>query len=81
MIGSVFGSPGVKPPEGVEGGADELGGGVGLAGGVGEGVGLGEGDGGAVLAHTFSESGPVNPLAVALSRKRTSVSGVSLLTV
>jgi len=83
MIGSVFGSPGVTLVLGVGAGAEVLGVGMGVGDGVGVagGVGLGEGGGGAVLAHTFSESGPVSPLAVALSRKQTSVSGVSLLTV
>jgi hypothetical protein len=92
ITGSVFGSPGLKEPAGVEAGADdEVGGGVGLGGGVGEGDGMGladgeglgdgEGDGGAVLAHTFSDRGPVSPFAVALSRKQTSVFGLSLVTV
>ena len=81
MIGSVFGSPGVTLPLGI--GADALGLdiGVGDDGELYDGVELGAGDGGAVRAHTFSESGPVNPLAIALRRKQTSVSGVSLLTV
>ena len=42
--------------------------------------GLAMGEGGAVLVQTLSETGPVNPFAVTLSRKQTSVSGVSLLT-
>ena len=74
MIGSVLGSPGVTPPWGSRAGAEELGGAASRrAGSRGRCGARRRVRAGAVLAQTFSESGPVNPLAVALSRKQTSV--------
>ena len=78
MIGSVFGSPGLKVGvgDGVEvvglGDGEALGAAV-VAGSVGVGVGTGVSGAAAVVAHTRSDGGPVIFARVTDRRKQTSL--------